>query len=156
MAEQVEGSFSFTVLGERDQLYFAKGDNPLCICHFLQARLYLYASTEAILADALMQVPYPLGEMEKIHLDGGELLMLTPDGKQKRSTFQYEDPMFPGGFGYWGWPYRRSRNRGRNSYIAALKTVAGAYGCSSEQIDCLLKEGFEPEEIEEYLYCGEV
>lgn len=156
MAEQVEGSFSFTILDERDRLYFVKGDNPLCICHFPKAKLYLYASTEKILADALMQVPNSLGEMEKIHPEGGELLMIAPNGKQKRSAFQYDAPMAFRGFEYWGWPDRRSRNRGRNSYIAALKTVAGAYGYSSEQIDCLLDEGFEPEEIEEYLYCGEV
>ena len=29
MAEQVEGSFSFTVLDDRNDLYFVKGDNPL-------------------------------------------------------------------------------------------------------------------------------
>ena len=33
MAEQIEGSFSFTVLDRENQLYFIKGDNPLYILH---------------------------------------------------------------------------------------------------------------------------
>ena len=34
MAEQVEGSFTFTVLTDRDGVYFVKGDNPLCLVLF--------------------------------------------------------------------------------------------------------------------------
>ena len=34
MAEQVEGSFAFTVLTDRDGLYFVKGDSPLCLVLF--------------------------------------------------------------------------------------------------------------------------
>ena len=46
MAEAVEGSFSFTVLDEQENLYFVKGDNPLCIYHYPKIGVYLYASTE--------------------------------------------------------------------------------------------------------------
>ena len=53
MAEQVEGSFTFTVLDERENLYFVKGDNPLCLYYYPRSRVYLYASTEAILNRAL-------------------------------------------------------------------------------------------------------
>ena len=60
MAEQVEGSFSFTVLDGRDNVYFIKGDNPLCIYHYPEAGLYLYASTEAILLHALDGLPCQL------------------------------------------------------------------------------------------------
>lgn len=34
--------------------------------------------------------------------------------------------------------------------------MAGAFGCSPDEIDFLLSEGFSPEELEEYLYCGEL
>lgn len=156
MAEKVEGSFSFTVLDEEDNLYFVKGDNPLCICHYPERGLYLYASTDAILIDALLHVPYPLGEAEQVSLDNGELLLIAKDGKQKRSTFQYNDPMAFCGFGYWGRPRQRISNWEQDSYVRDLKAVAGSYGLSPGQIDRLLENGFEPEEIEEFLYCSKV
>lgn len=43
-----------------------------------------------------------------------------------------------------------------SEYIQELKSVAGAFGCSPDEIDFLLSEGFSPEELEEYLYCGEL
>ena len=49
MAEQVEGSFAFTALDKRNDLWFVKGDNPLCIYHFPGLGVYAYASTEEIL-----------------------------------------------------------------------------------------------------------
>ena len=54
MAEQVEGSFTFTVLTERDELYFVKGDNPLCLVHFPLTGTYVYASTAEILNAGLL------------------------------------------------------------------------------------------------------
>lgn len=156
MAEKVEGSFAFTVLDGQDNLYFVKGDSPLCICRFPDCGLYLYASTGDILLEAMNHIPYLLGEAEQVAIDGGELLMIGPDGKQKRSAFRYSDPFASGWFGYEGRccrPPRRVRNSG---YTRDLKSVAGFYGISPDQIDRLLNDGFTHEEIEEYLYCGEV
>ena len=53
MAEQVEGSFSFSVLSEQDDLWLVKGDNPLTIVHFPAVGVYVYASTAEILNKAL-------------------------------------------------------------------------------------------------------
>lgn len=47
MAEQIEDSFTFTVLSNNG-FYFIKGDTPLCIYH-AKAGFYFYASTEEIL-----------------------------------------------------------------------------------------------------------
>ena len=52
MAEQVEGSFSFSVLSEQDDLWLVKGDNPLTIVHFPKVGVYAYASTAEILNKA--------------------------------------------------------------------------------------------------------
>ena len=61
MAEQVEGTFTFTVLDKKENLYFVKGDNPLCLYHYPRHGVYLYASTEAILTSALTPItPWPL------------------------------------------------------------------------------------------------
>ena len=56
MAEQVEGSFSFTVLDNRNSLFFVRGENPLCIYHYPRTGLYLYASTEEILRKAVQKI----------------------------------------------------------------------------------------------------
>lgn len=37
-------------------------------------------------------------------------------------------------------------------YIRELKSVAGAFGYSSDMIDRMLNRGYQPEEIEEFLY----
>ena len=34
MAEKVEGSFCFTVLDRKNNLYIVKGDNPFCLVHY--------------------------------------------------------------------------------------------------------------------------
>ena len=56
MAEKVEGSFVFTVLDSEYNLWFVKGDNPLCIYHYPTMGLYLYASTEEILSRAVKRM----------------------------------------------------------------------------------------------------
>ena len=156
MAEKVDGSFSFTVLDEQNNLYFVKGDSPLCICHCPEQGFYLYASTGAILMNALDNIPYPLGGLEQIDMQGGDLLMITPDGGQQRTRFQFDDFFSLN----WRSPWRgcccRTYHRTLDDYTSDLKSVAGAYGLSPDQIDQLLTDGFTHEEIEDYLYCGEI
>ena len=41
MAEQLEGTFSFSVLDNQDNLYLIKGNNPLCFYHWPLRGLYL-------------------------------------------------------------------------------------------------------------------
>ncbi len=155
MAETVEGSFSFTVLDGRDNLYFVKGDSPLCICHFPRLGLYLYASTGQILMDALCHIPYLLGKAELVNINDGDLLLLTPDGKRQRHSFRFVASYSIFGFEHWGHPCCRAVWTEQDEYTDALKSVAGAYGISPDQIDQLLADGFTHEEIEDYLYCGE-
>jgi len=151
MAETVEGSFSFTVLDGRDNLYFVKGDSPLCICHFPRLGLYLYASTGQILMDALGHIPYLLCKTEQVSISGGDLLMVAPDGRQKRSTFKFDDPF---SFGRFNCRWYNPRQSIEDDYTRDLKSVAGAYGISPDQIDLLLAAGFTHEDIEDYLYGG--
>ena len=41
MAEELEGSFCFTVLDQEDNLYVVKGDNPICMYHWPGQQVYL-------------------------------------------------------------------------------------------------------------------
>lgn len=72
MAESVEGNFTFTVLSEDNNLYIIKGSNPICLLHFEALGLYVYASTESIMNNALKRVGLYKFAFEKIGVDEGD------------------------------------------------------------------------------------
>lgn len=45
MAEDVCGSFTFTILDSSNTLWFVKGSSPLYLIYFSELRLYVYSST---------------------------------------------------------------------------------------------------------------
>ena len=57
MAESVEGSFSFSILDDHNNLYIVKGDSPISILHFKDLKLFVFASTDKILWNALINSP---------------------------------------------------------------------------------------------------
>jgi len=164
MAEQVEGSFVFTVLDRQDNLYFVKGDNPLCLCHFPEYGFYIYASTEAILVSALKKLGLPLAQGKKIAADSGDILRIDRSGHITQGEFDdfkiYQsyrlrtmrwldcEPSYTG----------TTADDAYEAYLDELKSVASCYGYDSDDIDQLLIDGFTIEDIEEALYChcGEV
>lgn len=155
MAESVEGSFVFTVLSQHNDLYLVRGENPLCLFHYPRLGLYLYASTREILERGL-QATWLSGEAaEHIPVDEGELLHLDAAGRLFRHSFAWRStaPFF------WrkcsGFASCSVKALDSDPYIRDLKSVAGAYGYTSDEIDTLLMEGFSPEEIEEMFYYGE-
>lgn len=161
MAEQVEGSFTFTVLDRRDRLYIVKGDNPLCLLHFQSLGLYLYASTEEILRRATSQMDLGVCKPCRIPLDCGEILRIDRDGALTRSEFDDYRLFARWRASIWDMPYRRPWEERElpapeDSYLEEVKSVASAFGYAPEEIDRLSEMGFSPEELEDYLYCGEL
>ena len=158
MAEELEGSFTITVLTEQDELYFVKGNNPLAIHHYPQYGLYVYASTEEILMEGFLKSGLRLGTRELVRIYTGDILRIDAHGKVTRSGYN-DEKLYPtfGSPGY-GWAlYYEPHYPGfseEDTYISDLKAVASCYGVSEDDIDDLLAEGITPEEIEEYLYCG--
>ena len=84
MAEQLEGTFTITALTERDELYITKGNNPICVYHYPDTQLYVYASTEEILKKAILKTLLPLGKVEKVSMVSGEILRIDAHGKIRR------------------------------------------------------------------------
>lgn len=163
MAEQVEGSFTFTVLDQEDNLYFVKGDSPLCIYHFPKAGVYLYASTEAILQKAWKKTRLSLGVRTELTPDCGEILKIDRRGELTQSTFEFK---FGYDYGY-RWFSRlyappvqgagiRYQSEFERMYLQDLKTAAASFGYSPEYIDNILRQGFTLDEVEQWLYCGEL
>lgn len=83
MAEKVQGSFVFTVLDRRNNLYFVRGDNPLAI--FCYKGFYLYAST----AEILTRVERRLGlrHEAEIKTAEGDILKIDRDGQCTYGSF---------------------------------------------------------------------
>ena len=155
MAETVEGSFSFTVLGSGNDLYFVKGNSPLCIYHFPTERFYLYASTEEILASALQKLGWNTFDAERILPECGEIMKICRDGRTQTQVFDsflvgWQYPPFRTSF-YGDRMEKDNCSRG-NSYLESLKSLAGYYGYSPEDIDCLHDRSYSCGEIEEILY----
>ena len=160
MAENVEGSFTFTVLDRKDRLYIVKGDNPLCLLHFPSLGMYLYASTEEILRHAMSRMGLGTQAACKIPLECGEILRIDRDGTLTRSTFDSSRLFARWQAPFWDTPYRSpwagtGRSSASGHYLEEIKSVAAAFGYAPEEIDRLAEAGFSPEELEEFLYCGQ-
>lgn len=136
MAEQVRGSFTFTILDSRNTFYVVKGSNPFCLYHWRKRGLYLYASTEGILRNALKQLPFSLERPERIFLEEGDLLRIDSEGRRGMEFFQPQSPFSQ-----------------RQDYADIWE---GSYGWTPEEVDWLIREGVTQEEIDAYFYCGEV
>ena len=149
-AERVDGSFTFTVLSEKNKLYFIKGDNPMAILHYPAFGVYLYASTDMILRSALRGCGNRLGSEVEVPLSAGEMLSIDECGNTERADFDISNLLSASGY-YGSLDYLPAFSHS-SSYVRELKSIASAFGCTSEDIDEMLSCGFSPEEIEEYFY----
>ena len=158
MAEQVEGSFAFSILDNSDVLWLIRGDSPLSIVHFPKKALYVYASTDEILYKALAETELledvKDGDFTVLKIKQGDILRILPNGSLKRDTFRYETFTHYACMNWWGFS-KSTTAATKNDYIDDLKAVAVYMGYPPESIDKMLKDGFTPEEIEDYIYCYE-
>lgn len=158
MAEQVRGSFSFTVLDRRDNLYIVKGDSPMCMYHAPALGVYLYASTEEILRRALERIKLPTRSYENVCLSSGDILCVDETGVICRQTFDTSKLFSEWYSSLWAYephPSRKS-HAPKDSHLEEIKSVAMAFGYAPEDIDSLAEAGFTADELEELLYCGEL
>lgn len=152
MAEDLEGTFTFTALSDQDELYFVMGNNPMCIYHFPALGIYVYASTEAILLRALHRLSFLTGKQEKVHIFCGDILRIDSRGRITQSTFD-DSKIAPSYSSAWSYLPGYSCCH-EDTYLSDLKAVASCYGIYPEDVDTLLRDGVSMEEIEEYIYCG--
>ncbi len=160
MAEKIEGSFSFVVLDEKNNVYLVKGDSPLSIIHFPRLKLYVFASTDEILYRSIIDYSPLLkeikqGAFEEIEIEEGDILKLCSNGEVEREQFRFDYWCSMHWYDY-GFYSTKTTEDPYDEYIETLKAVASTYGYLPDEIDHLLKEGFTPEEIEDYLYGLEV
>ena len=154
MAETVSGSFSFAILDDRNSIWLVKGDNPLSILYFPEKKMYVYASTDAILykavVDSMLFTDLKQGRFSEVPIDDGTILKIKSDGTLEKETFHFYESAR---FAWWEYSGYSSKNvRYEDEYLDNLRMMAWYQGIDADEIDALIAEGFTPEEVEEYLY----
>lgn len=160
MAEQVQGTFVFTVLDHSNSLYFVRGDNPLCLMHFPKERVYLYASTPKILMAAVSRIRglTNAGRTE-ISTVCGDILRIDENGVISTGAFDTKnlwERWFLHSFPPVSSLVRVSSVVDDTLYWEDLKSVAAVYGYTPEVIDECRELGFTTDEIEEMIYFSEI
>ena len=142
MAETVEGNFTFTVLDDSNSLYIIKGLNPMCLLHFKDIGLYVYASTESIMKNALKRVGLHKFAYERVQTDEGDILRINKTGVIERAEF--EPRLFRSRYGGWhDW---------EEEYFSVheelLLAYCVCYGVDTSDVELLLEFGYTCDEIE--------
>ncbi|SFY08362.1 class II glutamine amidotransferase [Ruminococcus sp. XPD3002] len=145
MAEVVEGNFTFSVLDQNNSLYIIKGSNPMCLLHFPALGLYVYASTESIMKNALKRVGLHKFAYERVQTDEGDILRIDKNGVIERSEF--EPRLFRSRYG--GWHDWEAEHYSVHEEL--LLAYCGCYGVDSSDVELLLEYGYTCDEIEEML-----
>ncbi len=145
MAETVEGNFTFTALDQNNSLYIIKGSNPMCLLHFESLGLYIYASTESIMKNALKRIGLHKLAPEKIEVVEGDILRIDRNGEITRSEF--EPKLYRSKYTNWygdAEPYY-------GVHEELLLAYCNCYGVDSSDVELLLEYGYTCDEIEDML-----
>ena len=145
MAETVEGNFTFTVLDEANSLYIIKGSNPMCLLHFESLGLYIYASTESIMKNALHKIGLYKFTSEKIEVVEGDIIRINSNGEIICSEF--EPKLYRSK--YLSWYGEDEPYYGVHEEL--LLAYCGCYGVDSSDVEILLEYGYTCDEIEDML-----
>ena len=148
MAETVEGNFTFTVLDDKNSLYIIKGSNPMCLLHFKDIGLYVYASTESIMKNALKRIGLHRFVHERISTEEGDILCIDKTGNITRSEFK-PAPHFSKFSTSRGW--YNDYDDYYSAYEQTLIDMAHLCGADPDEIIMLLEYGYTVVEVEEML-----
>lgn len=150
LAEQLEGTFTLTVLDRQDNLYFVQGNSPLCLVEFPHLGLFVYASTAEILREGITRCPFLSTRLySRVWTEEGEILCLGNDGRMETRSFD-TTRLRSSCFGLWGWQTNKPRRSDPAAMSDLLDTV-GNLGYEEEDVAILLACGYCSEEIEELL-----
>lgn len=148
MAESVQGNFTFTVLDVENTLYIIKGNNPMCLLHFADLGLYVYASTESILAKALKKISLLNVPFSKIEVTQGEILRISSDGSLTRSKFKVQDNFDSIAWMQYAYDWEDDYYTQQEQLLLEM---CGCYGITEDDVILLLDYGYTADEIEDML-----
>lgn len=148
MAETVSGSFCFSILTDKNEVYLVKGSNPLAI--YDCGGYYLYASTTDILDKTLKKLN--ISKKKTINIESGEILKISADGTIQRSNFDYMDDYFSYKYKNYYSDFDCYDDDVDEEELEELIMFANWFGIEEEDIMLLLEMGYSTMDIEELLY----
>ena len=147
MAETVRGNFTFTVLDEDNSIYIVKGSNPMYLVHFEALGLYVYASTESIMKNALKNIGWQVFQYDRIKAVEGDIIKIDQKGFLSRSEFEMHSFTK-----FASWCYED--DEGEYYYTMheeLLLDCCNYYGVDPDDVALLLDYGYTCDEVEEML-----
>ncbi len=145
VAEDVHGSFTFTILDEDNKFYFVKGSSPMHLIYFERLDLYVYASTESIMKKALKKACLNNYKYQLIRLNEGDIISIDKSGKIDCAEFKVS------GFSYLS-SLKYSNIADYYTYEEEiLLEMCSCFGVAEEDVLLLLDYGYTADEIEEML-----
>lgn len=155
VAEQLEGTFTLTLLDRQDTLYFVRGNSPLYLVEFPRLGLFVYASTADILQDAVSRIDFLQTQLYSlIWLEEGEILSLSADGQMEMLLFN-TSRLRNDSYALWDLPCRKPAYAGKAVSDVLLNTALNM-GYEEEDIAILTAYGYCDDEIEELLQDSEL
>lgn len=171
VGETVEGMFTFTYMDDKENLYIIKNDSPLTILHFPALQLYVYASTDDIIFNALSRFNGTRNEfidmvihgdftVENIPIKAGDILVVSPNGRLNKGEFKprersWNNPLYAVA-GCWDYSsYCYCEEDEDEWYKELLLDEALEIGVTEEEFKKLL-ELFPLTDIEYYIYTGKI
>lgn len=148
MAETVQGNFTFTVLDEDNSLYIIKGSKPMCLLHFEMLGIYIYASTESIMKNALIKVNMLSFLYTRIETAHGDIIRINSNGVITRSEFENKEDFRYASFMRY---YDDWEDDYYTQHEQLLLEMCGCYGIDEEDIILLIEYGYTADEIEDTL-----
>ena len=120
----------------------------MCLLHFTELGLYVYASTESILKKALQKANFHKYPFEVLHVDEGTILEIDRYGFLSGSTFEVQENFR---FGKWYNWYDELEEEYYTQQEELLLEMCSCYGVTEEDVLLLLDYGYSTDEIEEML-----
>ena len=147
MCETLEELFLFTILGDDNSLYIAKGGNPICLLHFERLGLYLYTSTGSIMKEVLKGCFLEKEPFTQIEVEDGDIFRIDSNGMIEKSHFDFQK-------GYRDYS-RYSFGNYDYDFYEQLYQAAEMWGVSREEVDMLFELGYDEDEISIMIYDAE-
>lgn len=156
VAEELDGSFTITVLGVENGLFFVKGNNPLTIRLFPGLGAYLYASTRKILDTVLDRLGLSGEPYADIPIRQGDILNI--DCRGRRTLARFDDSRLLADWYSCGRPYgwgasgSAARDYEADAYLDEVVSYGLSQGVPEAELRLLLDAGYDAFDLEELLY----
>jgi glucosamine 6-phosphate synthetase-like amidotransferase/phosphosugar isomerase protein len=151
MCEDLEGTFSLSIIDDKRNIYLIKGDSPLFLAHFEKLGLYVYTSTEQIFTKALLRTRIKHEPYTKIDITNGDILKITAEGLIERARFEVLELFCLNPRWSYDFNFLRKTEISHTTYLDELVELGTFAGVSREEIVSLYECGFMGCEIEELL-----